>query len=343
MKKLVYGVAIVSMALCCAILAGCGENPREALKRDIRSAMQHFGYSDQEINEGIGVYYADVDSLEEMFLDNASMSMKFGVEAIKGLQLPDDKKAIIMDIGRRAFKPGASEVPRDVADLAGGNKVNRILTLVEVVRLLKEGDNEYCGVFPKLKKVEELRKTCQARSKKITELIGFDYWSTGDMKSGTKNHLEAIAREISTVEDLLKDSGLKPGMMAKAAKFTNQFAGLDVRGSFRDLIGNCLKNPNSPGIKGVTELGLKQVVDALSSALAQVEREEAQNDEGTNHAISELLDNELIIRLRFKGCSEKDCNDLKSAYMEEFKALPVERRLETARKRIAEAIRKYNL
>ena len=334
---------IASVALCCAILAGCGENPREALKSDIRSAMQHFGYSDQEINEGIGVYYADVDSLEEMFLDSASLSMKFGVEKIKGLQLPDDKKAIIMDIGRRAFKPGASEVPRDIADLAGGNKVNRILTLVEVVGLLKEGDNEYCGVFPKLKKVEELRKTCQARSKKIAELIGFDYWSTEDMKSGTKNHLEAIAKEINTVEDLLKDSGLKPGMMAKAAKFTNQFAGLDVRESFRDLIGKYLKNPNSPGIKGVTELGLKQVVDAVSSALAQVEREEAQKDEGINHAISEFLDNELILPLRFKGYSEKNCNDLKRTLMEELKSVPVDGRIEAARKKMAETIRKYDL
>ena len=337
---------IIGAALCCAILAGCGENPREALKSDIRSAMQYFGYSDQEINEGIGVYYADVDSLEKMFLDSASLSMKCGVKRIKELQLPDDKRAIIMDIGRRTFKPGSSKVPRDVVDLVGGDKVNRILTLIEVVDLLKEGDNQYCGVFPKLKKVEELRKACQTRSKKITELIGFDYWSTEDIKSGTKIHLEAIAGEISAVEDLLKDSGLKPGMITKAVKFSESTisgSGGTMLTSLRTLLDKYLKNKNSPGLKGVTEMGLRQIASAASDAAAMLEKNEAGKEQSVNEAVSELLDNELILRLRFKGYSEKDCNDLKRKYMEEFKAIPVERRLETARKRIAEAIRKYNL
>ena len=331
---------LAAIAVSCIMavgICGCGDK-REDLKATVKEAMLYFGFEEDDvIKDDIRRDCAAIDRMNDAA--PAYRAFKDAFEQVKSQSYNEEQKKLVEEIGQRIMEPDVtlSMMPLEYLETPQPDVMH---ARIEIMKKLIPGTG---SVFEIKKELDSARKICIEENNKIAELIGFKYWKDAEIESATLSRLKAERKEMSMVGEILKDSGLNPGMMAKAAKFTKQYAGMDVRDSFRDLIGNYLKNRDNPGIRSATEIGLKSIVDAASSALKQVEREEAQKEEGTNQAVSELLDNELILRLRFKGSSEKDCNDLKRKYMEEFKAISVERRLETARKRIAEAIRKYNL
>ena len=135
-------------------------------------------------------------------------------------------------------------------------------------------------------------------------------------------------KETAKEEAANWSKGMKLAMRGTAWRFFNAH--------FQD---GCVEFNESERVKN-TDCGAgNSEVPAANTA----RQKNADAEERVNRIVGEMIDDELVIRLRFKGHTESECNELKRQLMAKFRELPVETRVEASRLTINEIIRAFQL
>ncbi len=70
---------------------------------------------------------------------------------------------------------------------------------------------------------------------------------------------------------------------------------------------------------------------------------DSEAEKRADRVIEEMINDQLVSRLRSKGATKSECDDLKRQLIEKFRSYPVDTRVDTARMTIHEVIRMHNL
>ena len=135
-------------------------------------------------------------------------------------------------------------------------------------------------------------------------------------------------KETAKEEAANWSKGLKLVMRGKAWRFFNAH-----------FQGGCVEFNESERVQNANSRTGYGEVPAANTA----KQENANAEERANRIVGELIDDELVVRLRFKGYTESECNELKSRLMARFRECPVETRVEMARLSVNEIVRMYSL
>ena len=135
-------------------------------------------------------------------------------------------------------------------------------------------------------------------------------------------------KETAKEEAANWSKGMKLVMRGKAWRFFNAH-----------FQGGCVEFNESEQVQDADSRTGNGEVPAANTA----KQENANAEERANRIVGELIEDELVIRLRFKGYTESECNELKRRLMARFREYPVETRVEMARLSINEIVRMYSL
>ena len=208
-----------------------------------------------------------------------------------------------------------------------GNKlVEWILSYDTVTELMwKKGFDDFRG---KIARIEGVVKDVREEKRTFVLLELATPQTSGKPDFSSFSVVRFNLKEIAEEEATNWRKGMKLVMRGKAWRFFNAH--------YPD---GCVEFNESERVQNADSRTGNGEVPAVNTA----KQENANAEERANRIVGELIEDELVIRLRFKGYTESECNELKRRLMAKFSKYPVETRVEMARLSINEIVRMYSL
>lgn len=244
----------------------------------------------------------------------------------------------IADIATISAVSPSKNVPQDAQaavaqeELVRGNKlVEWILSCDTVTELTwKRGFDGFRGKIARIEGVvKDVREGYAGDEKRTFVLLEIATPKTSGTQDFSVSPVVSFnLKETAKEEAANWSKGMKLVMRGKAWRFFNAH-----------FQGGCVEFNESERVQNANSRMGNGEVPATNTP----KQENANAEERANRIVGELIDDELVVRLRFKGYAESECNELKRQLMAKFSEYPVETRVEMARLSINEIVRMYSL